>query len=135
MLRLVRQEHENGCVPASIAILAGLSYSEGIKLFWSKKNWNKKGCSYRTLINGLKRSGLKFKERKVCLLSKLRSNAILVIKHSHPAFAGAMHAVVWDFENQKIIDPYPRQDRSLKRKLLFKSYEKSLIEVIEVRHF
>jgi hypothetical protein len=133
MLRLVRQRHENGCVPASIAILAGLSYSKALKLFWSKKDWLKRGTSYRMLLNGLIRAGLKVKPRKACSLSKLRSNAMLIIQHSHPAFGGAMHAVAWDYKNQIVLDPYPNKRRAIKRKFPLKSYEKSLIMIIEVR--
>lgn len=130
-MKLVRQQHENGCVPACIAMIAGFSYSEVTKLFYSNHNWNKRGSSIPILFKTLSKLGFIGKSVSVKNLHRLRTNAILIIKRIE--YGSGCHAVVWDFKKQKVWDPYPSKRRIPKRHFPLSSYQKHLIGVIEVR--
>lgn len=100
MLKLIKQRHKNGCVPASIAMLAGLTYKQILKFFSPNKNWSKRGTKVSRAIEIIQKLGLKTKNRKICNLSKLKHNALLVIRWYNQDPKDASHAIVWDAETK-----------------------------------
>jgi ABC-type bacteriocin/lantibiotic exporter with double-glycine peptidase domain len=137
MLKLVKQKHVNGCVPACIATLLGTSYEIGLKIVHPRRKtrrWNYVGTTYQSMVIALERLGLKCYKKKITSLSKLRYHCILII--AHPAYGPpeeCRHAVVWDAERKKVLDPYPSNKRAMSRQLPISSYEKSVVYVVEIK--
>ena len=138
MLTLVKQKHECACVVACIATITGLSYEKCLNIVYPKRKintWNLVGTWMKDQFKAMDRLNLKYRFRKNnTSLLKLKHNAILIIKHPiyFDRFKRGTHAVVWDAEAKKILDPYPSNSRHMKRNLPFKSYQKSIIEVSEI---
>ena len=129
----VIQQNENGCVSACIAMLTGLTYFEGVRITHPYRTPHSQlGSTDENTLAALKRIGLRGYIRKPKRwLQELSTNAILFIQHR--LYLPAIHAVIWDYESQKVLDPYPRKDRSPSRHLPFNSYQSSVISYIEVR--
>lgn len=136
MLKRIIQQHENGCVSASIAMLANVSYVQGVRLVHPfRKPWSPLGANREQRITALKRAGFKLRNRKWNTpFTKLKHNALIVIltKSYDSNRIFGFHAVVWDFEAQKIRDPYPSPRRHMKRHLPQSLYQKYTQEIIEV---
>lgn len=134
MLIRVKQQHENGCVPACIAMLTGFSYEESLRIVypWKKtKKWDHYGVRYEHMLRALKNIGFKYKECDVFPFSKICSNAIIIVEHSaYGPIGQRSHVVVWDYAQQRVLDPYV--GKGLKKHLCNNSYEKSCISIIEV---
>lgn len=133
---LVRQQHQNSCVPACIATLTGLPYNKALRLVyrWKKtKRWDHYGTKHEDTLRAIKRAGFRYKERKPISFSKLRTSAIIVVEndvYGPPGYQS--HVVVWDYEQQRVLDPYVGKGM-LKRHLLQRIYEKSATIIIEIR--
>jgi hypothetical protein len=129
----VKQEHKNGCAPACIATLTGLSYKEALRAIypWKKiKRWDYYGTRFSHILRALKKIGIKYKKRKPTLFSNIHFNSIILT--DHPIYGG-YHVVVWDCMQQIILDPYVGYHRNgLKKHLPRKSYEKYCLSIIEV---
>lgn len=136
MLKRVVQQHENGCVSASIAMLANVSYVQGVRLVHPyRKPWSPLGADRETRLAALKRAGFKVRNRKWnTLFSNLKHDALITIytKSYHPNRIFGLHSVVWDHAAQKIRDPYPNPRRHIKRHLPQSLYQKYAHEIIEV---
>lgn len=137
MLRRIQQVHENGCVPACVAMLTGLSYIQSCRIVHPyRRNWDRYGSTPENVNASLKRAGFKIRQRnvkKIINFSQLKRNALVVLAHEAYGPPGHnLHAVVWDVQRQKILDPYPSPQRHLKRHLPLKSYQKSTIKITEV---
>ena len=132
-MKRIIQGHTNGCFAACIAMLLGCSYIEAVRLVHPYRSTGSHlGVSDREIKVALKRAGLKSKAKKRDLynLDRLEHNAIIII--DHPLYAPALHAVIWDRERQKILDPYPRQGRRPNRHLPLKSYQNTIISITEI---
>ena len=129
-MRYVKQKHKNGCAIASLAMILGVGYSQIFKIARPKKNFGKKytgtpmdlavkilnkyDCKYRIFF---KRTGLK-------KLHRLKSNAYISINTPK----GGRHAIVWDEENQRVLDP----DRKVPyRRDYINKHMNFIIEIIE----
>jgi hypothetical protein len=136
MLTLIRQQHNNGCVPACLATLTGLPYKKALKIVypWKKtKRWDYYGTDYQDILRALGRVGLKYKERDPVPFTKLHTNAIVIVEHPASGPPGERsHAVVWDYQQQRILDPNVG-NWGMKRHLPQASYQKSVTSIIEVR--
>ena len=137
MLSLVRQQHNNSCVPAALATISGVTYKTALKVVypWKKnKGWDNYGTKHNDMLRAIKRLGFRYKERDPVSFSKLRFNAIIIVEHPvYGPHGRRNHAVVWDCEQQRILDPYVHADGVLKRHLLRRTYEKAAFAIIEIR--
>ena len=138
-MKRVRQQHESGCVPACIAMLADISYASSIRLFeklkiGSHKSFTVWGTTHKQMLKGMQYAGLNpFDRQRKTSLAKLKHNAILVIEHEvYGEPHERTHAVVWDVKKQRVLDPYVGRG-SLKRHLSTKIYEESLLYIVESR--
>lgn len=136
-MKLVKQKHECGCVPACLSMLTEISYEKCLKLFYptrKDKRWETLGVHDDVILGTLIKLNIKHKLIYGSEpLSKLEGNAILAV--SHPAYGPEEdrgHVVVWDFEKQKVLDPYPDKNRELKRSLKKETYEKSIEYIIKI---
>jgi hypothetical protein len=132
MKRIV-QQHTNGCVPACIAMLSGVSYLQAVRIVYPHRlSGNPLGAYYDDVIRAIKAVGLRFYTRsRIIPFEQLRHNALITI--DHPIYGETdHHAVIWDKEAQRIIDPYPKPGRKPGRHLPQSSYQKHAIEMIEV---
>lgn len=132
-MKLVRQLHESGCVPASIAMIAGISYSEALTYFHPRHNWEKQGSNLPRIQKILDKLGYATIVTGKRDLTKLKTNALITI--SHEAYGPPPHnhhALVWDCRKQRVLDPYPAKWREMKRHLPQQEYHRTLIEIIEV---
>lgn len=116
MIKKVLQKHKNGCAVASIAMLAGISYEEAIKaLHPNRKPYEKISANLFAIAAALSRLniGIDFKTpwSKTLNIKDIDKPALLCIDLSDKARHN--HAVVWDPETQKIINPDPNRKRSL----------------------
>ena len=134
-MKRVMQLHSNGCVPATIAMLTGFSYLRSMRLIypWKKTSaWEKHGTRHQDMLDALQRIGFRIRERKPINFPKLHGNAIIVVEH--PIYGPPnhrSHVVVWDYEQQRILDPYVGFD--IKRHLRISEYQKAAYSIIEVR--
>jgi len=138
MFKLVRQQHNNGCVPAAIATITGIPYQDALKAVYHAKRpkeWDHHGTKHKDMLRALDRLGLKYRERYYLVpFSQLRSNAIIIVEHSIYGPPGhRSHVVVWDYEQQRILDPYPSPTRHMKRHLPQTSYQKAAQFIIDVK--
>lgn len=133
-MKLVRQIHEYGCFPAALAMISGRSYNEMLKLIYPKRkkaNWNIDGVSDEAIYRSLNRLGIKYRKRKPTTLSNIKSNAILIIGN-YLGDTNTDHTVIWDYEKQKILDPYPNKNRSRKKKFPLTTYQNNLLYILEI---
>lgn len=125
----VQQKHRTSCVPACVAMLAGISYERALALVHPKRE---KGQLYLSRMqdacSAFKRLGIKHRLRCVMPpydLSKIKHPAMLKL-HGRPYFP-CTHAVVWDPCRQRILDPWgPKPDLSKKR------CARAILAVIEI---
>jgi hypothetical protein len=130
MLNLIKQNHKNSCVPACIATIKNLSYSDSLKAVHPKRKserWNTNGTHYNQIYYSLKRMKISFRKRKVISLHKLRNNAIVITKGLFRP--DRCHAVVWDVDRQRILDPDPESPSFS----VSNFYQKFIVNIIEIR--
>ena len=121
------QSHENGCLPACIAMLLGVSYIKGVRVVHPYRTTKSHLGTYpERLSSVLKRAKLKFRKRRLIPFKELKHNALIVIN------TGYLHAVVWDYEAQRILDPYPSPKRKVKRHFTLDAYQKMATYVFEI---
>lgn len=113
-MRLVRQHPDvTGCIPACLATVLGVSYVEARALT---------GKSNEELLDTLSNLGIDVTVRVFCLIRDLKS-AILLVRY--PIGGGVyMHTVVWDAEQQKVLDPWEERP--------FQSYQDGLCLAYEL---
>ena len=126
-MKRIKQRHRTSCGVACFAMITGASYNKSIKkVFPRRKPYSLLTTNALRLVKALLKFGLKvnyydYNEHNIL---DIKNKSILIIK----ALEGDGHAVVWDPESKRILDP----DR--KRPLNIKSYNKRLIFIIEVEH-
>lgn len=128
-MKLIRQKHKNGCVPACAAILAEVSYTEALSYF-NDRDWSHQGTGLHEIVEAIENMGLncKLKKGRVKSFSHLKTNSLLIVGTEMGS-----HAIVWDASKKKILDPYPAKNRILKKKYPIKIYEQHLIAVFEIK--
>lgn len=127
MISRIRQKHKNGCAVACVAMVAVLSYDEALKLTHPfRKPRQHTTTDLDKLIHVLEKLHLGPIIQEKRKISSIKKTAILAINcgsSKRPWY----HAVVWDPESKKIIDPdgkkpWPRQ-----------KYQRKLHCVIEIK--
>jgi ABC-type bacteriocin/lantibiotic exporter with double-glycine peptidase domain len=123
-MKRIKQRHRTSCGIACFAMVTGISYNKSIKkVFPRRKPYSLLTTNALKLVTALLK--LKFEvdyyDNDKHNIFDIKNKAILIIK----AVEGDGHAVVWDPESKRILDP----DR--KKPLSVKSYNKHLIFIIE----
>lgn len=119
-------------------MLTDLSYMKSCRIVYPNvyHNWNTFGSTRENVVPSLRRAGFRIRNRNVIKIKdflQLKRNALIIVTHKAYGPDGCnLHAVVWDYEIQRILDPYPDLHRSLKRHLPLSSYQRSAIEITEV---
>lgn len=128
MLKRIKQLHENGCLSASIAMLKGVSYLQGVRIVHPYRTTKSHlGIYPERLPSVLKRARLKFRKRRSVPFEELKHDALIIID-MHPY----LHVVVWDYRAQRILDPYPSSVRDVKRHFSIKTYQRLAVEIYEI---
>lgn len=127
MISFIRQKHKNGCAVACVAMIAKLSYDEALKLvhpFRKPKQHTTTGLDQ--LIHVLDKMHLYPLLREKMKISSIKNVAILVVNcgtSKRPWY----HAVVWDPDSKKIVDPYRKKPWPRQR------YQRKIHHVIEIK--
>jgi hypothetical protein len=136
MIVKIRQKHKNGCVVASLAMLLNIKYDDALRKLHPKRKPRQRVTGTAELIakafNRMKIPvafhnnliHLAFDTGKCINIRDINNPAIICIWLQD--VAGANHAVVWDPEQQKIIDP------GRNRNLQVNYYQRRLIFAFEL---
>lgn len=107
-MRRINQRYRSDCFPTCIAMIAGISHSEAIKLVHP---FRFKGTDYGTHddrgMAALRRLGFKVRKRKNINFTTLNQVAIVCISFHDLKNIKQYHVVVWDPIDKKILDPSP----------------------------
>lgn len=113
-MQLVSQHpHITGCIPACLATVLGVSFDEANRLT---------GRTNEELLAALQAAGLDVNVRIPCPITGLK-DAILLVRYDIGGEA-YMHTVVWDVEQQKVLDPWEERPHD--------SYQEGLCLVYEL---
>ena len=100
-MRPIYQRCTSDCFPTCVAMIAGISHRQAIKLIHP---FHIKGTEYSTpdedAIKTLRYLGFKVRKRYLKNFEELNSPAILVIEDNDTA-----HVSVWDPESQTVFEP------------------------------
>ena len=112
-MKRIQQRYQSDCSVACVAMVLGISHKQSLKLVHPR---HRKRTPYFTtdaqIVRALDRLDLDFRLVKAIqpsrqankkLIRSLRCSAILTVR----AAPGMLHDVVWDPNNQKILDPWP----------------------------
>jgi ABC-type bacteriocin/lantibiotic exporter with double-glycine peptidase domain len=102
-MKYIKQRHTNGCGVAALAMVTGISYDRALKLIDPKRKSGTKypGTSLEQALKTFTKMGIKYQIHFDTKLKDIKNNAY--VSASLPC--GCRHAVVWDAENKKILDP------------------------------
>lgn len=129
-MRRVRQLHHNGCVPACIATLAGLTYGQACALFSKPYSaWKRWGTSEARTLEALDRAGLRHRRRVT--LPDDNASILTVDERASCGRWEGLHAVVWDPRRQRVLDPFVGRE-GMRRHLPVKAYLSAVTDIIEV---
>lgn len=106
-MKALRQRYKSDCFPTCLAMMMEISWKAAVKLIHPRR---KKYQGYETNIANkmyplLKELG--FEPIKKDSLYSLPDSAIVLLS----SVEGIFHTVVWDYEEQRIIDPYPQRTK------------------------
>jgi hypothetical protein len=132
-MKYVSQKHRNGCGVASLAMVTGIGYDRSMKILAPKR---KPGSFYHGTTL----------EQTLRALTKLRIQYRMVFDHisfdriKNPAYisfvqpCGCRHAVAWDPQTKKILDPDSGPDHSGKvvhySKAFIQKHMNFIVEII-----
>jgi ABC-type bacteriocin/lantibiotic exporter with double-glycine peptidase domain len=121
-MKLINRRYQSDCYPTCVAIILGISHSKAIKLVFPKRNKRESYASDLDVkIKVFKRFGFKIKEHKPKKLIDIKHNAVLEISNGPNGYT---HAVVWDAENKKVLDPgFRNRTRRFYQKRLLRAFE------------
>src|SRR5271157_5679242 len=106
-MNLIKQQHKRSCLPTCMSMLMGLNYSKCLKLINPKRDWNKEGIWSDEMFATFDRLGYKYEIKNITKLSQLKTNALLMVRSE--TIKNSMHAVVFDAETRKVLDPKKRK--------------------------
>lgn len=98
-MKLVRQTTPNGCVPATLAMLTGLTPKHLKTLFPNKHQWQTWGTTMGRAVLVLRRLGY----RVTRLERPGKSPCMLSLSDPHGRWWGGLHLVAWD--GKRVLDP------------------------------
>jgi hypothetical protein len=130
-MKHIRQKHKNGCLIASVAMVLGITYEAALKLIHPRRK-KRKGVALPLiyLLPILKKANIQIKfhffkwnpDSDIWNIKKMERPTILLIEFDNCNWT---HAIAWDPEKKRILDP----DR--KNALTTKYYQKHLSQFIE----
>lgn len=102
-MRVVRQKHTTGCAIAVIAMVTGIGYDKVLKVVHPKRKPRQCACTtFEQSIKAIDKLGYKYNLIfKKIDLKRLKNNAYLSVTTRF----GGRHAVAWDAQKKKIVDP------------------------------
>jgi ABC-type bacteriocin/lantibiotic exporter with double-glycine peptidase domain len=122
--RYVSQPQSSGCFVACVAMMMGKTYQEAFKLVHpDRQEWDRADLHPFAAIERLKALGFKVRYAQLKKLRSLKRDALLCIKWDWAPELG--HAVLYDSEQKKFLDPGFRRPLSLseyQRQLCFVAY-------------
>ena len=148
MLKQVEQKHRNGCGPAALACMLGITYERALKLVHPRRRpYGRVGTNLSQMIATLDRMNIswvipgdKSKYRQINenflahfnqkVWSSPRHNALVQIYVDMPEFMGG-HWVVWDTEQKRFIDSYEKMYKRTNCHITYKQYVKAFKMVVE----
>jgi hypothetical protein len=124
-MRHIYQRYNSDCYPTCVAMVLGVSHKHALKLVHPN---HVRGNSYESIM-GFKirlfhRFGYRIIKRNPKSLLQLKHNAILEVGYS---LREQTHAVVWDAQQKKVLDP----DWAVSHNR--KYYENRLLRAFELR--
>ena len=131
-MKRVMQTDENGCVPAALSMLTGMSYRRCKSLFPNKKCWDVRGTTDGQLRRVLKRLGFEIR----CGERVGKRDAIVLVTSVETWGGSGRHAIFWDAKRQRYLDPYvgrsgqPRHLTSKKYRAI--TEEKGVLTIMNV---
>lgn len=119
-MKLVEQDHIDGCGVACFAMLTGRTYKEAREVL------HPGGGSYtanEALVEALQAHGYAIETRFMLPTIRDLHTSLLVVRYR---IGGGMfmHSVVWDAEQQKVLDPFDERP--------FEEYENGLCLAFEI---
>lgn len=122
-MKRVQQKHRLGCFNACIAMITGLSYEKALKLVHPKR---RKGEYTEThlpeVVVALIKINADYKLTFDKNIKNIKNPAIVIVKWKN----GSSHAVVWDPELKKILDPWKPISK-------LNDYKKYFLYAIEIK--
>ena len=100
-MRHIYQRYQTDCFPTCIAMVAGISHREAMRLVHPirLKGWGY-GTYDHVAVRVLRNLGLKVRKRYIKDFTKLKQVAILQITHDK-----GEHVAVWDPLKKKVLEP------------------------------
>lgn len=138
-MRYVKQRHANGCGAASLAMAAGISYTLAANLIHPKRKKGELfiGTGLEDALKALTDAHIAYRVRFDRKLRNVKNDAYISVDLP----CGCRHAVAWDAQNQRVLDPDPADlDHNGKRVdvdplthyLTQKYVEKNLNYIVEI---
>ena len=136
MIKKIRQKHRSGCSVASLAMLLGISYQQALWTLHPNHQPYETVCGDMwTIKDALVRAKAKLIfHSNLGKLHKIDDEEVDIRSFKKPAIlgiyqrdiSGANHAVVWDPDTQKVLDP------GRKRNLPVNYYQRRLVFAFEL---
>jgi hypothetical protein len=113
MLKIIKQIHDNGCFLACLAILKGITYEQAFQLVYPGRTMPPKDAIYREhdvalpteqALKLMPRFGLHLQKSNLRSVHSLRRRTSLILLRWQVE-PTQMHALVYDGEAGKILDP------------------------------
>lgn len=130
-MRLLKQKNENDCIAYAVAMMTNEKVETIKKHFGHKPPYTDREAlvvlSKYGLYTAILEQNIKYiKNNEVVFgMSILTSDALVIVENGHPD----LHAVVWDSQNKKIVDPhFPRKKRRIKDYKIIKWYAMFLFD-------
>lgn len=107
-MRHIYQRYASDCFPTCIAMVAGISHREAMRLVhpFHLKGWDYETYDHQA-VRTLRLLGFKVRKRYLKNFTQLKDAAILAITHE-----GGPHVAVWDPVSKQVLEP-SRTDRYL----------------------
>ena len=148
MLKQVEQKHRNGCGPAALACMLGITYERALKLVHPRRRpYGRVGTNLSQMIAALDRMNIswvipgdKSKYRQINenflthfnrkVWSSPKHNALVSIYIDMSEFVGG-HWIVWDAEQKRFIDSCEKMYKRTNCHITYKQYVKAFKMVVE----
>ena len=106
-IKLIKQEHVNGCLIAVIAMMAGKTYDQIFQKLYNKPassvdNWDMRGINFKHYEKVIAKFGIELNETKAQVFRDLHKPTFAVI---HWRGSSMAHGIIYDPYNKLILDP------------------------------
>ena len=104
-MKYIKQRHARGCGAACLAMVAGINYNRAVRLIQPLRQKGEpfNGTALEDLLRSLNILETSYRIYFGQKLHNIRNNAYIALTLP----CGCRHAVAWDTENKRILDPDP----------------------------